>query len=315
MTIFIVATMVGVFFATVGSLMVRPDRPLTTRFRPYAQYSRSRLGAEVDVDAALATQHTSGSMVSFISNPLRVAALTALEVVLDVTEEPDELTLRLRRAGIGTADPASYRSMQLRVGGIAAVIGALGSWWLGSSTGRSAVVWAIVGAAMGFSAGAILFRLRLASMAESRSARLKLEAYSVAALLSVAYRAGFGPIAGLRRVGRRANGEMTEDLDRGFQWLARGSSSREALERLAAESPDPATSRIYRLLATSADTGLNPATGMRQLADELRKVRQEELDQLATKRRSAMLIPTMFFMLPVIVLYALAPGPSVLFGL
>ncbi len=309
------SALVGIFFATVGSLLIRPDRPLAVRLRPYLLYGRSRSGMAVDVDRALSSRYAEGSLLSFLVGPVRAVATMALEAVIDTVEASDELTLRLRRAGFGDAAPETYRRWQVRVAGACSVAVSLISVGLGRLTGRSLVVWAAAGFLTGFWLGAIAFRSHLKGKAQERGERLKLEAYSIATLLAVSFRTGAGPISGLRQVAERANGEIASDLDRAFLWLARGNSSRETLERLARESPDPATTRIFRLLATATDSGLNPAVGMRQLADELRKVRREEIDQQATKRRSLMLVPTMFFMLPVIVLYALAPGPSVLFGL
>ena len=58
---------------------------------------------------------------------------------------------------------------------------------------------------------------------------------------------------------------------------------------------------------------ISPA-GLRALSEDLRDSRREEIRQTATKRRAAMLVPTIAVLAPVMLLFIAAPLPSIVFG-
>ena len=67
----------------------------------------------------------------------------------------------------------------------------------------------------------------------------------------------------------------------------------------------------------SATVGLPPrfvADGLRALSEDLRDSRREEIRQTATRRRAAMLVPTIAVLAPVMLLFIAAPLPSIVFG-
>lgn len=310
------AAMIGGFCVSVAGLLIRPDKAMAVRLRPYLLHSRSQLGRPVDIVGALAgSGRSGGSVFEFLFAPFRATAMVVLERVVDVVDDTDELSLRMRQAGYGESDPARYRRRQLVVAAVGSVVFGVGMWFVGPAAGSTAVLRSVIGVVAGFWIGGAGYRAYLRSRAGERANKLKIEAYSVALLLTMVFKTGHGPVAALRQVAARTDGEITKDFDRAQMWLTRGTSAREVFDRLAQESPDHTVSRIFRLLATSIDSGFNPAEGMQDLAGELRQVRREELSQRATKRRSLMLIPILCVMLPVVGLYVLAPLSSILDGL
>jgi hypothetical protein len=50
------------------------------------------------------------------------------------------------------------------------------------------------------------------------------------------------------------------------------------------------------------------------LSEDLRDARREDLRRVATKRRAAMLVPTIAILAPIMLLFIAAPLPSVIFG-
>ncbi|MEL6891399.1 MAG: type II secretion system F family protein, partial [Actinomycetota bacterium] len=187
--------------------------------------------------------------------------------------------------------------------------------WFSWTVGGFWPVAAIAGLIVGLPGGAMSYRSRLEQQAARRARILRLEVYSITVALSVLTRAGVGPFGALRQVAARANGVLAHDLRLGLSWMERGADGTEVLERLARESPEPAVGRLLRVLASSNATGRNPAGALRDLAEQLRRQRIEQLDQWSTKRRAAMLLPTVLLMFPVLLLYVLAPGALVLLGL
>ena len=54
--------------------------------------------------------------------------------------------------------------------------------------------------------------------------------------------------------------------------------------------------------------------GCSALSEDLRDARREEMRKTATKRRAAMLVPTIAVLAPVMLLFIAAPLPSIVFG-
>ena len=79
-------------------------------------------------------------------------------------------------------------------------------------------------------------------------------------------------------------------------------------------TPEPAAARTYKLFAAGAERGVDLADGLRALSEDLRDSRREEIRQTATKRRAAMLVPTIAVLAPVMLLFIAAPLPSIVFG-
>ena len=68
------------------------------------------------------------------------------------------------------------------------------------------------------------------------------------------------------------------------------------------------------MFAAAAERGVDLADGLRALSEDLRDARREEIRKSATKRRAAMLIPTIAVLAPVMLLFIAAPLPSIVFG-
>ena len=69
-----------------------------------------------------------------------------------------------------------------------------------------------------------------------------------------------------------------------------------------------------RLFALAAEQGADLGTALRALSDDVRDVRRDELRRAATRRRAAMLIPTIAVLAPIMLLFVIAPLPSIVLG-
>jgi tight adherence protein C len=96
--------------------------------------------------------------------------------------------------------------------------------------------------------------------------------------------------------------------------VRRGTPEPVAFRRAAELTPEPAAARTYKLFAAGAERGVDLASGLRALSEDLRDSRREEIRQSATKRRAAMLLPTIAVLAPVMLLFIAAPLPSIVFG-
>ncbi len=77
---------------------------------------------------------------------------------------------------------------------------------------------------------------------------------------------------------------------------------------------EPAAARLYRLLSASSRTGGDVAQALLAVAADLRDPRGEQIARAAVRRRTAMLLPLLLFIAPVMVLFVAAALPSLILG-
>ena len=133
-------------------------------------------------------------------------------------------------------------------------------------------------------------------------------------LLAMNVRTGAGPIQAVQRLVDRGPGVVVEELAAVLTAVRRGTPEPAAFRRAAELTPEPAAARTYKLFAAGAERGVDLAGGLRALSEDLRDSRREEIRQSATKRRAAMLVPTIAVLAPVMLLFIAAPLPSIVFG-
>jgi tight adherence protein C len=88
----------------------------------------------------------------------------------------------------------------------------------------------------------------------------------------------------------------------------------DAFRRIAELTPEPFCSRTYRLLASAEERGADLAGALLSLSEDVRETRREAIKRNATKRRAAMLVPTIAILAPVLILFVAAPLPYLITG-
>ncbi len=288
-------------------LVVPPRRRLEGRLGPYRSLARSRLG----------TGPADGSVAALVMGPERPIVLRVfwpsiegvaarLGRLLD-TGSHAELSLRLRHAGFVDRDPGQHRMRQLGWTTLGLTVG--GS--IGVSVLRSATGTALMLIAFGFP-GATLARNRLESAIDARRAVMRNEVCTVAQLLAVHLRTGHGPVQAVRSVCRRGGGPVVAEMTDALSWMTGGVAPQEAYERLASDTAEPAAARLYRLLAAAAPGGGDISSSLMAIGADHRSQRRDELARLAVKRRTAMVVPLLLGIAPVMILFVGAPLPSMI---
>jgi Flp pilus assembly protein TadB len=291
-------------------LLVPPRRPLRVRLRPYAALSRTRLGAgPADPSLLEVVTPAAGSGVGEVFGPMLGRFARALSAMVDAADT-DTLERRLRQAGWEAMTPDEYRMRQLGL----AVAGTAAGVALGLVVFRSAVLTGILAVGFGLPAATSL-RNRVERAVEARCDRLRAEAYTVCHLLAVLVRTGHGPVDATRTVVASGRGPVVEDLGDALGWIGGGLNAQRAWDQLAERSPEPGAARLYRLLAASARTGGDLAGPLRAIADDLRAERRERLARAAVRRRTAMLLPLLALIAPVMVLFIGAALPALVLGI
>ncbi len=277
--------------------LVPPPRRLASRIRPYIEPSLWEVQQKRHVGP-----------VGAVFGPMWRDAAHWIGNLLDRGSRPVTLA-RLRQAGwyreLGESEIiAAYRIEQLRTL-LFAVIVAVGA---GQVVGASLPVRAML-LSLGLTVGATRTRGRLDKAIDARRELMGVEIYTVNQLLAMRVRAGGGVIQAVRATTARGRGNVIDELEEALRLHSAGWPAADAFRRIAELTPEPFCSRTYRLLASAEERGANLGRALLALSEDVRETRRESVKRTATKRRAAMLVPTIAILAPVLILFVAAPLP------
>lgn len=217
-----------------------------------------------------------------------------------------ELRARLVRAG-GDTTVDQYRAQQVvcGVGGLAA--GIVLALTLAASRHPSPVALFILVAVCGV-AGAMARDYALGLAVHKREARIVAELPTIAELLALSVSAGEGALGALERVARMTRGVMAEELRFTLGAVRSGAPLSLALMQLADRTGVLALRRFADGVATAVELGTPLAEVLRSQAQDVRDAGQRALMEEGGKREIAMMVPVVFLILPVTVIFAVFPG-------
>jgi tight adherence protein C len=160
-----------------------------------------------------------------------------------------------------------------------------------------------------FTIGGVLARDRyLTKQVTQREERMLAEFPTIAELLALAVTAGEGPVGALERVTRISSGELTKELGRALAEARAGASLIAALEGIARRTSLAPLARFVDGVAVAVERGTPLAEVMRAQAVDVREAGKRRLLESAGRREIAMMVPVVFLVLPVTVIFALFPG-------
>jgi len=302
----IAALLTGIAATSITALVVPPTRRLGPRLAPYAQRARALVGHNADTSAVIPPPQPA---VTGVFGPIVAAGALRLSGLLDRGGD-DEIAHRLRQAGRRDLTPDQYRSRQLAAA-VRGVVIFVAAGLVAAPSGPTVVLTAVLGVIWGTSR----WRAGIDRAIARRREQMRAELYTTAQILAIDIRANVAPLVAVDHLVSRGGGAVTSELADALDWIGDGATARDAFERLAHATPEPAAARLYRLLATSdVGAGETLAGALRHTANDLRAQRREDVERLAVRRRFQMLIPMIFVMAPVLVLFLAAPIPHLIFG-
>lgn len=141
-----------------------------------------------------------------------------------------------------------------------------------------------------------------------REQRMLEEFPTVAELLALAVTAGEGPVGALERVNRICSGELSRELGRALGEARSGASLVQALDGIARRTSLAPLSRFVDGVAIAVERGTPLAEVLRAQAVDVREAGKRLLLESAGKREIGMMVPVVFLVLPITLLFALFPG-------
>lgn len=218
----------------------------------------------------------------------------------------NEVRMRLLRAGSDTT-VEQFRAQQVvwAVAGLAA--GTVMALALAAARHASPVVLVILVACAGLG-GALARDYALGVAVSKREARIVAELPTVAELLALSVSAGEGALGALERVARTTRGAMSDELRATLGAARAGAPLSQALLELADRTGVLALRRFADGVANAVERGTPLAEVLRAQAQDVRDAGQRALMEEGGKKEIAMMIPVVFLILPVTVVFAVFPG-------
>ncbi len=174
------------------------------------------------------------------------------------------------------------------------------------SPGRTVPLLVLCGVA--FVLGVLLRENRLSSQVTERERRILAEFPTIAELLALAVGAGAGPVSALDRVVTRSRGELSGELAVVLADVRTGTPVTTALDALARRSGLPVVSRFAEGMAVAIERGTPLAGVLHAQAADVREAGRRALIESGARKEIAMMVPVVFLVLPVTVVFAFWPG-------
>ncbi len=216
------------------------------------------------------------------------------------------LRRRLEQAG-GHLGVDQFRAEQVVWGAGGFVTGLLGAALVALARGAAPLPMVAL-VVIGTLTGVLLRDQALSWQVQRREQRMMQEFPTVAELLALSVGAGEGAVGALERVATTCSGELSGELRRTLAAARAGASLLESLEGLAQRTSLAPLARFVDGVAVAVERGTPLGEVLRAQAQDVRELGRRRLMESGGRKEIAMMVPVVFLVLPVTVLFAVYPG-------
>lgn len=280
-----------------AGLPMRRRPTLISRIEPYVH------------DVPRPSRYLTGSVEHLDVNRVLAPVLRRLGRVVDqVLGGAASVRRRLDRAG-QPPDVEGFRAQQALWGVLAGLAGTayVSMQFAGGGGSPLTAVGVVVGSVV---AGVVARDQMLSRAADRREQQVLAEFPAVAEMLALAVTAGEGAAAALERVAGLSCGELSRELMICLSEARAGATLPEALQGLADRTGLPSLARFVDGVIVAVERGTPLADVMRAQAQDARDASKQQLIEMGGQREILMMVPVVFLVLPVTVLFAVYPGVS-----
>lgn len=272
-------------------------RSLADRVAPYL--------TDTDVPSRLLARESSvrGSAVGRLTGPLLKDAVTFLDKVIG-----GQLPVRRRLNALDAPMTVEqFRTEQVIWGaGAAAVAMLIGLLAVFTGQSNPAILVLLVVVA---TIGGVLGRdWWLSQAVAKRDAEMLVEFPVIAEMLALAVTAGEGPLGAIDRISRLAKGQLVSQLAGLLAETRSGTPLLQALTDLRDRSQLEPLARFLDGMAVAIERGTPLADVLRAQAADVRALGKRQLLESGGRKEIAMMVPVVFIVLPITILFALYPG-------
>ncbi|GAB2823136.1 type II secretion system F family protein [Alpinimonas psychrophila] len=272
--------------------------PLTQRVAPFV--------ADLSPEAFRLSTRLPGDPVSVLGKILAVSVRRFTPLSEGLLGNKHETLRRLAQAGAPlTLEGFRARQLLWALGGLAAgVVIDLATGFFGTTTPIGLAVVPVVGLVTGCLAAEFALR----SAVKRRATRITSELPTVFEFTSLCLAAGESITDTLRRVAQVGSGDFAGELGHVMRQVDTGVPLASALRQLSARLQLPAVPSGIEQILGALDRGSPLAAVLQAQAQDAREDDKRELLEKAGQKEVVMLVPLVFLILPVTILFAVFPG-------
>lgn len=254
-----------------------------------------------------ATMRTIGNAPGSVARAVFGPSLTRLARGVErVLGGSTSVRRRLQRLGSDlTVEEFRVQQVLWGASALAGVAGLVLLWAAGAGLAPGP---ALIACAASFAAGVLARDQALGAAVRRREEQVLAEFPTIADLLALSVAAGEGPVAAIERVVSRSDGELSRDLARVLGEVRTGTPVTRSLDALAARTGVPVLARFAEGLAVALERGTPLVDVLHAQAGDVREAGRRVLIETGARKEVAMMLPVVFLILPVTVLFAFYPG-------
>lgn len=222
----------------------------------------------------------------------------------------EALARRLARAGLKTS-VLDFRGQQLLWSAGFTLIGAglIAANLLAGRFNPMLALVVLIGCAIG---GYLMRDWYLGEQISRRSKRIINQFPTIAELMALAVGAGESTIGSIERVARSSTGALSEEFSMALADVRSGATLVSALAAMADRIGLSAMTRFVDAITVAAERGTPIAAVLRAQAQDVRDAAKRELMETAGKKEIGMMVPVVFGVLPLTIVFAVYPGLSLI---
>jgi tight adherence protein C len=131
-------------------------------------------------------------------------------------------------------------------------------------------------------------------------------------MMTLALSAGESPLTVLKRISDRGSGPLTREFEWTISQVAQGTPFNQALDQMSRRVNSIAVRRFVDAIVIAISRGAPLIDVLHSHAKEARDFQRNQILSAAGKSEIAMMIPVVFLILPISILFALWPSLSTL---
>ncbi|MDQ6657675.1 MAG: type II secretion system F family protein [Actinomycetota bacterium] len=226
------------------------------------------------LDTVIGGQASVRRRLAALDNPMTVEQFRTEQVIWGAVAAAAGMAIGLLAVFTGQSNPVVLALLVV----ICAIGGVLGrDWWLGQAVAK-------------------------------RDTEMLIEFPVVAEMLALAVTAGEGPVGAIDRISRLAKGQLVTQLAGLLAETRSGTPLLRALTDLRDRTQLEPLARFLDGMAVAVERGTPLADVLRAQAADVRALGKRQLLESGGKKEIAMMVPVVFIVLPITILFALYPG-------
>ncbi|MDO5060213.1 MAG: type II secretion system F family protein [Actinomycetaceae bacterium] len=207
----------------------------------------------------------------------------------------------------GPADLFGFRLLQTLVALLTTLGVGLGLIGLSAVRSISFLQWLML-TGLSFIIATVVWDKLLSYRVSVFAKKLSYQVADAAELLALAISAGESVPGALNRICAISGVQMKTQLEIALNQISQGTAVSKALRNLSLLTPSPQLQRLLDTLVSGTERGAALSAILRDQARDLREEAMRSLLEAGGRKEIAMLVPVVFLILPVTVIFALYPG-------